>query len=69
MKDDKLWIITVIAALSCLLILSYFVLAPMSNKQSTINQVDTGLSNAADKFDTIREELKSDTSSEPDSGT
>lgn len=67
--DDKLWIVTAVAALSTLVILAYAVVAPMSNEESTVVQVEDGLKSAADKFDTIREELKSDTPSKSDSNT
>jgi hypothetical protein len=67
--DDKLWIATAVAALSTLLILAYAVLAPMSNEESTIEQVEDGLNAAANKFDAIRKDLKSDVPLESDPNT
>lgn len=67
--DNKLWIITAVAALSTLIILAYAVVAPMANEEITIEQVEDGLSAAADKFDIIRKELKPDTSLKSDPNT
>lgn len=55
MSNDKLWVLTVVAALSSLLILAYFTLSPMISKEGTAQRVNTGLQNAVSKFDSIRD--------------
>lgn len=56
MHGDKLWTLTVVAALSSLLILTYFLLSPMLSKESTAQQIEGGLGESIAKFDTIREQ-------------
>ncbi len=56
MHGDRLWTITVVAALSSLLILAYFLLSPMLNKESTAQKIEEGLGESIAKFDTIREQ-------------
>ncbi|MBM3904555.1 MAG: hypothetical protein FJ357_05440 [Thaumarchaeota archaeon] len=59
MHGDKLWTITVVAALSSLLILAYFLLSPMLSKESTAQKIESGLGESIAKFDSIREESES----------
>ena len=54
MSNDKLWILTVTAALSSLLILAYFTMYPMVSKDGTAQRVETGLEGAIDKFNEIK---------------
>jgi hypothetical protein len=56
MQSDKLWTITVIAALSSLLILAYFLLSPMLSKESTAQKIESGLGESIAKFESIRQE-------------
>jgi len=59
MQSDRLWTITVVAALSSLLILAYFTLSPMLSKDSTAQKIEGGLGESIAKFDSIREEQSS----------
>lgn len=54
MSNDKLWVLTVVAALSSLLILAYFTLSPMVSKEGTAQRVETGLHDAISKFDSMK---------------
>lgn len=54
--SEKLWHLTVVAALSSLLILAYFTLMPILDKQGTVEQTQEGLDKAVRKFDELREE-------------
>lgn len=56
MSNDKLWTLTVVAALSSLLILAYFLLSPMLSEKSTTQQIEGGLGTTIAKFDSIRNE-------------
>jgi hypothetical protein len=56
MQSDKLWTLTVVAALSSLLILAYFLLSPMLSKESTAQKIEGGLGESIAKFDEIREQ-------------
>lgn len=56
MQSDRLWTITVVAALSSLLILAYFTLSPMLSKDSTAQRIEGGIGESIAKFDSIREE-------------
>jgi hypothetical protein len=56
MHGDRLWTITVVAALSSLLILAYFLLSPMLSKESTAQKIEGGLGESIAKFDAIREQ-------------
>lgn len=58
LAGNKLWTLTVIAALSTLLILIYFVMAPLLDKNGTIEQTNEGLSRAIDNFDALKDEIK-----------
>ncbi len=69
LKDNKLWTLTVVAGLSILAILAYLVMAPLSSESGTINQVETGLETAVNKFDAIRADPESDAVTEPDPNT
>jgi len=63
MQSDRLWTITIVAALSSLLILAYFTLYPMISKESTAQKIESGLGESIAKFDSIREEpFESETS-------
>lgn len=55
-QSDRLWTITVVAALSSLLILAYFLLSPMLSKESTAQKIESGLGQSIAKFDSIRED-------------
>ncbi len=55
-QNDRLWTITVVAALSSLLILAYFLLSPMLSKESTAQKIESGLGQSIAKFDSIRED-------------
>jgi hypothetical protein len=46
----------VIAALSSLLILAYFTITPILDKQGTVEQTQAGLDKAVKKFDELRAE-------------
>lgn len=60
MFSDRLWIVAVVIALSSLLILTFFMLYPITNKNGTVEQTKVGLDKAINKFETIREEAKRD---------
>ena len=60
MFSDRLWIITVVIAFSSLLILTFFVMFPITSKDGTVEQTKVGLDKAINKFETIREEAKRD---------
>jgi hypothetical protein len=47
-------------ALSSLLILTFFMLYPITSKDGTVEQTKVGLDKAINKFETIREEAKRD---------
>ncbi|MEM2785029.1 MAG: hypothetical protein QXW37_00285 [Candidatus Nitrosotenuis sp.] len=55
---SKLWTLTVVAALSTLLILIYFVMAPLVDKKGTIEQTHEGLGRAIDNFDDLKDEIR-----------
>jgi hypothetical protein len=55
-QSDRLWTITVVAALSSLLILAYFTLSPMLSKDSTAQKIEGGIGESIAKFDSIRED-------------
>lgn len=59
LSGDKLWTVTVVIALSSLLILAYFVLSSIMGKEGTVEQTKTGLDTAINKIETLREESKS----------
>lgn len=59
LSGDSLWTVTVVMALSSLLILAYFVLSPIMGKEGTVEQTKTGLDKAINKIETLREESKS----------
>lgn len=69
MSNDKLWTLTVVAALSSLLILTYFLLSPMLNEESTAHQIEGGLGTTIAKFDSIRNEEINKSLRDSDSGT
>lgn len=60
MFTDRLWLTAVVIALSSLLILTFFMLYPITNKDGTVEQTKVGLDKAINKFETIREEAKRD---------
>lgn len=60
MQNDKLWTITVVAALSSLLILAYFTLSPMLDEKSTAQRIESGLGKSIAKFESIRGEQNDD---------
>ena len=60
MFSDKLWFATVVIALSSLLVLTFFMLFPITSKEGTVEQTKVGLDKAINKFETIREESKRD---------
>lgn len=49
---------TVVAALSSLLILAYFTISPMLSSESTAGRVETGLGGAIDKFESMKNEQR-----------
>jgi hypothetical protein len=55
-----LWLTAVTVALSSLLILTFFMLFPITSKEGTVEQTRVGLDKAINKFETIREEAKRD---------
>lgn len=67
MSNDKLWVLTVVAALSSLLILAFFLLSPMLSKESTAQRIEHGLGDTIAKFDSIR--TNNEPTPEIDSGT
>ena len=69
MSNDKLWTLTVVAALSSLLILTYFLLSPMLNEESTTQRIEGGLGTTIAKFDSIRNEEINKSLRDSDSGT
>ena len=60
MSGDRLWLVTVVIALSSLLILTFFVMFPITSKEGTVEQTKVGLDKAINKFETIREDAKHD---------
>ncbi len=60
LSSDRLWIVTVVIALSSLLILTFFVMFPITSKEGTVEQTKVGIDKAINKFETIREEAKRD---------
>lgn len=56
MSNDKLWVLTVVTALSSLLILAFFLLSPMLSEESTAQRIDHGLGTTIAKFDSIRDD-------------
>ena len=60
MSGDRLWLVTVVIALSSLLILTFFVMFPITSKEGTVEQTKVGLDKAINKFETIREDAKRD---------
>ena len=54
MSNDKLWVLTMVAALSSLLILAYFTMYPMLSDESTPQQIESGLGQSIAKFDAIK---------------
>ena len=60
MFSDKLWFATVVIALSSLLVLTFFMLFPITSKEGTVEQTKVGLDKAINKFETIREASKHD---------
>lgn len=60
MFSDRLWLTAVTVALSSLLILTFFMLFPITSKEGTVEQTRVGLDKAINKFETIREEAKRD---------
>jgi hypothetical protein len=66
MESDKLWTLTVVAALSSLLILAYFLLSPMLSKESTAQRIEGGLGESIAKFDVIREQPNDTPLEKPD---
>lgn len=62
-----MWTITVVAALSSLVILAFFLLSPMLSEESTAQRIEHGLGDTIAKFDSIR--TNDDNSPEIDSDT
>lgn len=60
MFSDRLWIVAVVVALSSLLILTFFMLYPITSKDGTVEQTKVGLDKAINKFETVREEARHD---------
>lgn len=54
MSSESLWTITVVAALSSLVILAFFLLSPMLSNESTAQRIEHGLGDTIAKFDSIR---------------
>ncbi|MEM3065053.1 MAG: hypothetical protein QW177_06755 [Candidatus Nitrosotenuis sp.] len=69
MAGGKLWTLTIVAALSTLLILIYFVMAPLVDKKGTIEQTNEGLGRAIDNFDALKDEIRYGSTNRPDSNT
>lgn len=67
-SSENLWTVTVVAALSSLVILAFFLLSPMLNEESTAQRIEHGLGNTIAKFDSIRTNDDNHTP-EVDSGT
>jgi Na+/H+ antiporter NhaC len=65
-SSEKMWTITVVAALSSLVILAFFLLSPMLSEESTAQRIEHGLGDTIAKFDSIR---TNDNSPEIDSDT
>lgn len=57
-SGDKMWTVTITIALSSLVVFAAFVLFPIANKESTLEQTKAGLDEAINKIGTIREELE-----------
>ena len=49
---------TIVIAISALLVFAYFVLFPITSKESTVEQTKAGLDVAINKIETMREEIK-----------
>lgn len=56
MSTDRLWTVTVAAALSSLVVLAFFVLSPIVDEEGTVEQTRTKLDTAIGKIETLREE-------------
>lgn len=56
MHSDRLWLITVAIGFSALLITTYFVMMPITDKESFLKRTDSGLSGAIDRFEHLKEE-------------
>jgi hypothetical protein len=69
LAGNKLWTLTVVAALSTLLILIYFVMAQLMDKDGTIEQTHEGLSRAIDTFDALKDEIRSGSTNSSDLNT
>lgn len=52
--SENLWLLTVVAGLSSLLVLAYFILYPIVSEESTMEDTKQGLDRAASKFDELR---------------
>jgi hypothetical protein len=63
MSTDRLWAITVVIGFTTLLILSCFVLTPLSSKESVLIKTEGGLREAINEFDQLKgDEQSSDKS-------
>ena len=60
MFSDRLWLPAVVVALSSILVLTFFMLYPITNRDGTVEQTKVGLDKAINKFETIREEARHD---------
>jgi hypothetical protein len=67
MSSEKLWTVTVVVALSSLVILAFFLLSPMLSNESTAQRIEHGLGDTITKFDSIRTD--NEPTPEIDSGT
>jgi hypothetical protein len=56
LSTDRLWTVTVAAALSSLVVLAFFVLSPIVDEEGTVEQTRTKLDTAIGKIETLREE-------------
>jgi hypothetical protein len=61
LSSDNLWTIAVVVALSSLLILTFFMLSPLTSKTGTVEQTKSGLDKAVNVFETFRKESKQET--------
>ncbi|WP_268542656.1 hypothetical protein [Candidatus Nitrosotenuis cloacae] len=53
--SDNLWLLTVVAALSSLLILAFFTLSPILDDSGTVERTRTGIDKAVQRFDELKE--------------
>lgn len=57
-STDRLWLITIAIGFSALMITTYFVMMPITDKESFLKRTDSGLLGAIDKFEHLKDESR-----------